>query len=265
MESTRPIRALMRGFDALTVLNLRDGATVSEVAQDIRLPRTTAYRILETLCTAGFAVRDAADDRYRLTIRVKRLSSGFVDEPWVADAATPCIVQLSREIAWPVSVATLSGTAMMLRETTDHATPLAVERFSAGIRLPLLTSSAGRAYLASCPPAQCADLLDLLARSNKEDDKLARAPRADVLRTLEEIRHQGYATATRSRRLLEEISLSAPVMTGERVLAALSVRFAASAVPLKNAVERFLPKLQHCAAMIAGGFSKQSVGVVSNP
>ncbi len=34
MESTRPIRALTRGLDALTVLNSRDGATVSEVAQE---------------------------------------------------------------------------------------------------------------------------------------------------------------------------------------------------------------------------------------
>ena len=80
MESTRPIRALMRGLDALTVLNLRDGATVSEVAQEIRLPRTTVYRILETLCSAGFVFRDAADDRYRLTILVRGLSHGFIVE-----------------------------------------------------------------------------------------------------------------------------------------------------------------------------------------
>jgi IclR family transcriptional regulator, mhp operon transcriptional activator len=60
MESTRPIRSLMRGLDALTVLNLRDGATVSEVVQEVRLPRTTVYRILETLCDAGFVFRDAA-------------------------------------------------------------------------------------------------------------------------------------------------------------------------------------------------------------
>src|SRR5258705_218035 len=60
MESTRPIRALMRGLDALTFLNLRDGATVSEVAQEIRLPRTTVYRILETLCNAGFGLRGPA-------------------------------------------------------------------------------------------------------------------------------------------------------------------------------------------------------------
>ena len=59
MESTRPIRALTRGLDALTVLNLRDGATVSEVAQEIRLSRTTVYRILETLCNADlyFGIR----------------------------------------------------------------------------------------------------------------------------------------------------------------------------------------------------------------
>ena len=35
MESTRPIRALMRGLDALTVLNLRDGATVSEIVHEV--------------------------------------------------------------------------------------------------------------------------------------------------------------------------------------------------------------------------------------
>ncbi len=74
MDSTRPIRALMRGLDALTVLNLRDGATVSEVAHEIRLPRTTVYRILETLCNSGFVYRDSADERYRLTILVRGLS-----------------------------------------------------------------------------------------------------------------------------------------------------------------------------------------------
>jgi IclR family mhp operon transcriptional activator len=255
MESTRPIRALMRGFDALTVLNLRDGATVSEVAQEIRLPRTTAYRILETLCNAGFVLRDPADDRYRLTVRVKALSGGFSDELWVTQVATPRIVELGAELVWPVSLATFAGGVMILRETTDHATPLAIERFSAGIRLPLLSSSAGRAYLACCPPAECEKLLDELAHSNKEDAALARAPRAELLHTLAAIRDQGYATSTRTRRMVEEISLSAPVMTGDRILAALTVRFGASAVPLNTAMERFLPKLRQTAAMIADGIT----------
>ena len=194
MESTRPIRALMRGLDALTVLNMRDGATVSEVAHEIRLPRTTVYRILETLCNAGFVFRDASDDRYRLTIMVRALSGGFDDEAWVTQIAKPLIHDLCREIVWPVSISTLSGTTMMVRETTDHSSPLAIERYSAGFRAPLLTTAAGRVYLAFCPPSQRETLIDILARSAKEDDKLARAQRTDLQRMLTDIKAQGFAT-----------------------------------------------------------------------
>jgi IclR family mhp operon transcriptional activator len=255
MESTRPIRALMRGLDALTVLNLRDGATVSEVAHEIRLPRTTAYRILETLCNAGFVFRDAADDRYRLTILVRALSDGFDDEAWVTQIAKPSIYELCREIVWPVSIATLSGTMMLVRESTDHSSPLAIERYSAGFRAPLLTTATGRVYLANVPAPQRETLIEILARSNKEEDRSARS-RTDLTRQLGEIKTAGYATATRTRRLMEEVSLSVPVLLDDRLLASLTVRFAASAVPLKSGLERFLPKLRQCAAKISTQFSE---------
>jgi IclR family transcriptional regulator, mhp operon transcriptional activator len=252
MDSTRPIRALMRGLDALTILNLRDGATVSEVAHEIRLPRTTVYRILETLCASGFVFRDTADERYRLTILVRGLSEGFDDEAWVSQIAKPLIHHLSSEIVWPVSIATLSGTKMILREATDHSTPLAVERYSAGFQFPLLTSAAGKVYLANCPAAQRDALLDILARSNKEEDKAAR-DRGDLSRALAEIKAHGFATATRTRRLQDEFAVSVPVPMGEH-LAALNVRFAASALPLKIGLERLLPKLRLCAAKISAVF-----------
>lgn len=271
MESTRPIRALIRGLDALTVLNLRDGATVSEVAQEIRLPRTTVYRILETLCNAGFVIRDTADDRYRLTIMVRALSDGFDDETWVTQIAKPFIYELCREIVWPVSIATLSGTTMLVRESTDHETPLAIERYSAGFRAPLLTTAAGRVYLANCPTPQRETIIEILASANREDDRSARAP-AELQRALAEIRTAGYATVTRTRRLFEEIALSVPVLLHDRVLASLTVRFAASAVPLKNGLERFLPRLRRCAARISALFAEQqsvshnlSDGVAATP
>lgn len=257
MESTRPIRALMRGLDALTVLNLRDGATVSEVAHEIRLPRTTVYRILETLCNAGFVFRDASDDRYRLTIMVRALSGGFDDDAWVTQIAKPLIDDLGREIVWPISIATLLGTAMIVRETTDHSSPLAIERYSAGYRSPLLSSSTGRVYLSFCPAPQRDTLLDILARSGKEEDRLARAPRAELQRMFADIRAQGYATTSRTRRLVEELSISVPVLLDERVLACLTARFAGSAVSQKSGVERFFPKLKQCATRIGTTFLEQ--------
>jgi IclR family mhp operon transcriptional activator len=263
MESTRPIRALMRGLDALTVLNLRDGATVSEVAQEIRLPRTTVYRILETLCNGGFVFRDAADDRYRLTVRVRGLSSGFVDEAWVTGVAKPFIDALCREIVWPISVATLSGTMMMVRETTDHATPLATSRYSAGQRVPLLSTSAGRTQLAFCPAAQRDTLLEIVADSREDQDAKAGMPRDELLKMLADIKSSGYASTSRTHRQIEESSVSVPITLHEHLLAVLSVRFVSSAVPLQAALERFLPKLRQCAAQIGASYLEQQAGARS--
>lgn len=266
MESTRPIRALTRGLDALTVLNSRDGATVSEVAQEIRLPRTTVYRILETLCNAGFVFRDPADDRYRLTILVRALRHGFDDDGWVTQIAKPCLAELGRDLVWPVSIATLSDSMMMLRETTDHATPLAAVRYTAGHRLPLLSTATGRVYLAFCTAAERDGLLDSLARSTREEDKLARSPLVDTHRMLADVAQQGFAATTHTRRLTEEACLAVPVRVHDGVLAILTVRFNAAAVPMPAAIERFLPKLRLSAAKMVGLLSEQSsVGVASTP
>ena len=255
MDSTRPIRALIRGLEALAVLNRRNGATVSEITSEIRLPRTTTYRILETLSEAGYVYRDPADDRYRLTLLVRSLADGFDDEAWITQIARPCINDLCKDIVWPVTLMSPSGTSMMIRDTTDHASPLAVERFTAGFRLPLLVSASGRVYLAFCQPEQRDTLLEILSRSNREEDKLARS-RGELEKILDEAREQGYATAVRTRRVSEEVAMSVPVLVDDRVLATIAVRFSASAVPLELAVERFVPKLVETANTIRQRFGE---------
>jgi IclR family mhp operon transcriptional activator len=254
MDSTRPIRALLRGLEALTVLNLRDGATVSEVAHEIRLPRTTVYRILETLCDSGYAFRDAADEHYRLTPLVRNLSTGFDDEAWLR-LARPHLHELGEAVVWPIYLATSCEAKLVVREATDHLSPLTIERYTAGMRLPLLDTAAGRVYLAFTAERQRALLLEKLGRSRHEEDRLARDP-AGVQRLLAEIQAQGYASAVRNRQRYEEHSISVPVALQNHDPAALAVRFAASAVPLKAAMERFLPKLRHCAAKISTTFSQ---------
>ena len=187
MESTRPIRALIRGLDALTVLNLRNGATVSEIAQEIRLPRTTTYRILETLSHAGYVFRDPADDRYRLTIMVRGLSDGFDDEAWVTQIARPHLNELTKDLVWPVAIASLSGTSMMVRESTTRA--LAVGAIDRRARAALTSTSDAR----SQHYARATDsLLEILARCPRGDQLAAIAP---TCRRSSRGR-AGYATAT---------------------------------------------------------------------
>jgi IclR family mhp operon transcriptional activator len=248
-ESTRPIRALNRGLDVLTELNRLERAAINTLAGAVRLPRTTTYRILETLRAAGYVERDEHDDCYRPTIMVRALSDGFDDEALVAHIARPLLAGLGAQLVWPVAVATPSGATMMIRETTDRQSPLALERYSAGFRVPMLASAAGRAYLAFCPNPQRDALLELLSRSSLPEDRLARN-RLEVDRLIAETRTQGFGMAHRTRRVSDETSLAVPVRTKERVLATITVRYAATAVPLRTAVEQFLPGMRDVAQQI---------------
>jgi hypothetical protein len=75
LEPVRPIRALLRGLEALAVLSNSRGLTVTETARRARLPRTTAYRILETLRAGGYVARDE-DDRYILAAEASAAANG---------------------------------------------------------------------------------------------------------------------------------------------------------------------------------------------
>jgi IclR family transcriptional regulator, mhp operon transcriptional activator len=257
MTSTRPIRALLRGLEVLHVLNQQNGATVSEVATAIDLPRTTTYRILETLCHAGYAYRAASDERYRLTILVRGLSDGFDDEAWVTQIARPYMYELCNELVWPIAIATLSGSTMLIRQTTDHRSPLAVEKRGPGFRVAILESASGIAYLAWCPKEQRDALLDLLAKSKRTEDQPA-ANRKKVNDLLLDTRKRGYAAWRRPRRVSDELSLSVPILAGERLLASLTIRFSSTAVPEAEAIQKFIPRLKAVAQRIGEDFLSQS-------
>lgn len=256
MTSTRPIRALLRGLEVLHVLNQRNGATVSEVATAIELPRTTTYRILETLCNAGYAYRAASDERYRLTIMVRGLSDGFDDEAWVTQIARPYMYELCTELVWPIAIATLSGSTIMVRQTTDHLSPLAVDKRGPGFRVAILTSASGICYLAHCPPEQQEALLELLMRPKRGDEQTNN--RKKTVDLLAETKKRGYSVWRRPRRISDELSFSVPIFAKDRLLAALTIRFSSTAVPETDAIARFIPKMKAVAQRIGHEFLTQN-------
>jgi IclR family transcriptional regulator, mhp operon transcriptional activator len=247
-ESTRPIRALNRGLDVLMELNRLQRAAINTLALAVNLPRTTTYRILETLRAAGYVERDRRDDCYQPTIMVCALSGGFDAEATVAQRAKPLLAALCKEIVWPLTIATPSGPNMLVRETTDRQSPLALEQNNVGTRIPMFTSAAGRAYLAYCTQAREA-IVDLLSRSSRAEDRLAH-DRQEFERLMSETRAQGFGMATRARRVSEETSLAIPIQSQNHALATLMVRFSATAVPLRAAVEQFLPRMREVVATL---------------
>jgi IclR family transcriptional regulator, mhp operon transcriptional activator len=254
-QPTRPIRALSRGLEVLAELNRRERAPIHTLSSAVRLPRTTTFRILETLRLAGFVERDPHDDCYRPTVHVRALADGFDDEAMMAHIAKAHLPALAREIVWPMDIATPAGTAMRVRETSRS--PLALEPSGSGDLLPMLASAAGRTYLAFSKASVREAILDSLVHTPSADERLAR-DRPEIERILQESRAQGFGLSQRARRISQEITLALPLRAAERVLGTLAVRFAATAVPLRSAIEQFLPKMREVAANIEAEFTTWS-------
>ena len=245
MSDFRPVRSLIRGLDVLRTLNRLDGATVTEVASETQLSRGTVYRMLETLGGAGYVFRDNSDGRYRLTLQVRDLSDGFSDATWVPNIAKPMIEKLCARVMWPISISTCSGTAMLLRETTDKSSPFALRRLAGGFQVPLLGSSAGRVFLAFCEPEQRQAILTVLARSqNHPTDAMARDDDF-VKKILEKIRVDAYAIMSRAD--LKQSVLAVPVFVNNRIFATLALRYIESALSAREVLATLLTPLRDTA------------------
>lgn len=246
LEPVRPIRALLRGLDALRALNERDGLTVTEVADKARLPRTTAYRILETLRQGGFVIRDDMDDRYRPTLRVRGLADGAENEAWIHEGAWPIISRVGKTALWPMGVWTLEGDQAVLRAATDRTSPVALVRHAAGQKAPAFASPIGHLLLAFLSP----DEAQGLARARG-----AEAALAALEPKLESLRADGHLFDTRV--VDGEVMLATPIVRADGAVAgAASVRFIRSALNDQRALGELLPVLQATAREIGEAIAR---------
>jgi Bacterial transcriptional regulator len=81
---------------------------------------------------------------------------------------------------------------MVIQETTHARSPLSIDRGMIGKRLPMLRTSAGRAYLAASAPIERDVIINHLRRIDEADDRRFLEPNR-LSRMIAETSHRGYA------------------------------------------------------------------------
>jgi IclR family transcriptional regulator, mhp operon transcriptional activator len=148
MPHYQPVRALERGLAVLKATNSLKKVTVEAIATETGLSWSTALRMLETLECNGYVRRNDDDRVFHATLMARALSKGSGRGSWVAELASASISKLSRQLVWPIDLMIFDNDAMLIVETTHRSSPLSIDRNMVGRRLPVLLTSAGRAYLA---------------------------------------------------------------------------------------------------------------------
>lgn len=244
--SYRHVQGLSRGLAILHAINRAPAgwATIAELSSATGIHRTTVRRMLETLQAEGYVRRSASDDSYRLNQKIRQLSDGFTDDEWISEVANPALGELLQKLVWPSDLCTLDGDSMLVRETTHRFSPLSFHRAMIRQRLPLLFTSAGRAYLAYCGEEERRQLLQLLAAGNDEQAAFARSPKL-VDNMLENVRQRGYAINDGEWNQQTKIgAIALPVRHHERILATINVVFLRKAVSTLEVGNTLLPALR---------------------
>jgi DNA-binding IclR family transcriptional regulator len=100
------VRALTRGLSVLGLFDVDHREwTVDEIAEQTGLVRMTAYRMVRTLESVAFLVRDPATNRYRLGPAVLALCYVSDDQSQFIDAARPFLEALVQETGESVTLA----------------------------------------------------------------------------------------------------------------------------------------------------------------
>jgi IclR family transcriptional regulator, mhp operon transcriptional activator len=247
------VQGLERGIEVLRALNASTGGrnSVARLSAETGLHRTTVKRLLETLKHLGIVRYLDDSNEYCLALTVLQLSEGFRDVVWIAEVARPLMRGLTRKVLWPSDLMILDTDELVVRETTHGITPWSFNSRVLGIRVPLLQSSGGRAYLAFCADDERERLLAMLQKREGVEGERARDA-VYVARVLNQTRERGFAVSERREAFGNMgmrfgtnrcAAIAVPIRRKGFAVASLNLVYLTRAVSTQEIIERSLPDL----------------------
>jgi len=143
------VQSIERAFAVLGALT--DGPIgVTDLAERVDLPKSTAARMLASLAREGAVEQMPGDSRYRLGPRIETLATGLVATRSVVAIARPHLAELAASISEAAGLSIPEGDTMHYVEQVDSDQPVGVRDWT-GSRIAMHAVSSGLAVLALWP------------------------------------------------------------------------------------------------------------------
>ncbi|HEY3049164.1 MAG TPA: IclR family transcriptional regulator [Polaromonas sp.] len=141
------VPALERGLRLLGEFS-RDNRTLSapELARRLDLPRSTIFRLLNTLEVMGFIERTASSSEYRLGMAVLRLGFEYLSSLELTELGQPVLARLCDEVHYSCNLVVRDGRSIVYVAKVAPPTPFA-SSVRVGTRLPAHATVLGRVLL----------------------------------------------------------------------------------------------------------------------
>lgn len=152
------VTALSRGLDVLRCFGPRDRWLANqEIARRTGLAKPTVSRLAYTLTRLGYLRFSEQLNKYTLGSAAISLGFSALGQMDIRRAARPLMQELSEYTKASVHLAVNDRHSMQVVDTYWNAASFVVD---IGARIPIATTSIGRAYVCALPPAERKRILD---------------------------------------------------------------------------------------------------------
>jgi DNA-binding IclR family transcriptional regulator len=190
-DTSGGVQSVDRAVRVLEILAATGGSGVSEVATDLDVHKSTAFRLLAALEDRGLVEQNSERGKYQLGFGILRLASAIPVRLGVVRQARPMLDELATKLGETINLA-------VIREhyAVNVAEALGPSAISAqtwmGQLTPLHATSSGKILLAHLDRAQRDEVLDVAGQPRLTDATIT--SRSALEKQLEQALTDGFAT-----------------------------------------------------------------------
>ena len=164
--------------------------TLTDLTDTLGIPKNTVFRIVTTLSLRGYADRDDATKRYRLSRKMLSVSHAAIGGKSLIELARPCLRSLQDASGETALLGAIASSRGIVLDQVPSSQPVKVV-VEVGHAFPLHTAAPAKAMLAFLPDDVRDGLLATI-RFTRHTARTITSARAFV-RELAAVRSQGYA------------------------------------------------------------------------
>jgi DNA-binding IclR family transcriptional regulator len=189
-STTGGVQSVDRAITILEVLARHGEVGVTELAAELSVHKSTAFRLVSTLEGRGLVEQAGERGKYRLGVGLLRLAGATTARLDVVQEARPICKSLAGSTGETVNVAVLSESSALYLDQVAGSSTLQPHNW-VGQHIPLHATSNGKVLLSSLSPERLDEVLHGLPAYTE----LTITKRSALRGELDVVREQGYAVA----------------------------------------------------------------------
>jgi DNA-binding IclR family transcriptional regulator len=241
------VQSVDRALSVLWLLARHGELGVTELAADLGVHKSTAFRLVSTLEAHGLVEQVSDRGKFRLGVGVLRLAGATTVRLELITESRPITAALAREVGETINVAVMSGQEALYLDQVSGPSALGTQNW-VGQSIALHATSNGKVLLAFGPPERIGELHEPLRRFTPRTVTDLAQLRAE----LEMVRQRGYAVATDEL----EVGLTAVAAAIVGADGAVAASLSASGPTFRLTPDR-LPEVGRAVVRAAGEISRR--------